>query len=294
MSYINTNVEKFQGVLPKNKEYKFTRYVKQNNIIDEINMTFIPVCTCKKLDKHNYVNLKTGEVNGFMPKIEGIQMRNRRSLRKIFTDLRYRITTNFEGKDCEKFVTLTYDEQTNDPKQIHMDLKLYNQRLKRAYKGIGFINIVEPHASGNFHVHSLLKRCNGEPLNMTYEDIFKLWGHGYVTVEDLQSVDHIGAYFIAYFSNMELTDAQAARYDEQNDITEKNGKKYIKGKRLDFYPDYMQIYRASHNLKKPEHVSEFDKNDYNNRFEVTYKLTNTDADGNTAESYINKKQHKKK
>jgi hypothetical protein len=124
---------------------------------------------------------------------------------------------------------------------------------------------------------------------MTYEDVFKLWGQGYVTVEDLKSVDHIGAYFIAYFSNMEVADEDLDKYP--GDIKEKNGKKYIKGKRLDFYPDYMKIYRSSKNLKKPEHIEEI-SSDYNMTFEVTYKLTAEDESGNTSDSCINKQQHK--
>jgi hypothetical protein len=91
---------------------------------------------------------------------------------------------------------------------------------------------------------------------------------------------------------MELTDEQAEKYAKEDDIKEKNGKKYIKGKRLDFYPDYMQIYRNSRNLKKPEKIVEI-PDEFDKTYEATYKITNMDEHGKQAESYLKKEQHKK-
>ena len=82
----NTVIEKYQGVLPKNKEYKFTKILKCGKIIDRLDMTWKPKSHVKRLNKSEFVNTKTGEVKEYMPKTEGIQMRNRRSLRKIFVD----------------------------------------------------------------------------------------------------------------------------------------------------------------------------------------------------------------
>jgi hypothetical protein len=255
-------------------------------------MTRKPKCTAKKLSKNEYVNIKTGEVKNFMPKLKGVQFRNIRSLKMIFKNLRQLITTNYEGADNEIFLTLTYKEQHNDPKKIYKDLDTFNKRLRRAVPDIGYIHIVEPHESGNFHIHSLLKRCDGEPFDfMDYKQFHKMWGHGYVTVEALNNVDNIGAYFIAYFSNMEIEEKDLDKY--QDDIKEKNGKKYIKGKRLDYYPDYMYIYRNSRNLKKPETVGEIE-DDYKKTYEAAYKITTTDNAGNPTETYLKKEQHKRK
>jgi len=295
-----TSIKKIQGDIPKKTKIKYSKYVKQNNVIDLTRLTWKPKAHIKKISKHKFILLETKEEREFMPKVEGNQMRNRRSLRKIFVDLRQLITTNFEGEDCEKFCTLTYREQTNDPAKIQKDLNCYNLRLKRAYPGIGFIHIVEPHASGNWHVHSLIKNVNGEPLNATYEDIYRIWGHGYVTVEELHNVDHIGAYFIAYFSNMEIADEDLHKYkDDIKEMPRADGngtKKVIKGKRLDFYPDYMKIYRGSKNLKKPEQINGVNPADYNMTYNATFQMSKTDTNTGeyTDDTYINKKQYKKR
>jgi hypothetical protein len=293
-----TEIKKYQGGLPKNKFYKFTKIIKQNTVIDRIDMTWKPKSYVKRLKGREYINIKTGEVKEYMPKVEGIQMRNRRSLRMIFNNLRQLITANYEGGESEKFLTLTYREQTNDSTKIYKDLDIFNKRLRRAYPTISYVHIVEPHASGNYHVHSLLKRTDGEQLNMTYEDAFRLWEHGYVTVEALNSVDNIGAYFIAYFSNMEIPDEDLLKYsDDIKELPRADGngvKKVIKGKRLDFYPDYMKIYRSSKNLKKPEIIDEIDKDDYNKIYEANYKLTYVEENDNIVENYLKKEQWKMK
>jgi len=310
MNNYNTTIEKYQGALPKNKEYKFTKILKCGKIIDRLDMTWKPQAHIvregggiylnkrtkeRKIMRGYELNKETGEVEK-MPKTDGNQMRNRRSLRKIFTDLRQLITTNYEGGESEVFLTLTYKEQHNDPKKIYADLNLFNVRLKRAYPASGYLHIVEPHASGNYHVHSLIKNMDYTPMLMTYEDAYKLWGHGYVTVEGLNNVDNIGAYFIAYFSNMEIADEDLHKYkDDIKEMPRADGngtKKVIKGARLDFYPDYMQIYRASRNLKKPEPIEEIDKKAHKKTYEAGYKLTYVDENGNTGESYLRKEQWK--
>ena len=291
-----TTIEKYQGALPKNKHYKFRKYIQCGKVIDVTKMTWNPECHIKKLGGRAFVNTRTGEVKDFMPKKDGVQMRNRRSLRVIFTDLRQLITTNFEGGGSEKFLTLTYAKQHNDPKQILKDLDLFNKRLRWHYPSSGYIHIVEPHASGNWHVHSLIKHVDGTPLAMTYEEAYKLWGHGYVTVEELNNVDNIGAYFVAYFSNMEIADEDLHKYkDDIKEVPRADGsgmKKVIKGARLDFYPDYMKIYRSSKNLKKPEAVSEINKKAFKKTYEAGYKLTHVDENGNAGEGYLKKEQWK--
>jgi hypothetical protein len=290
MSNYSTAVKKYQGALPKKKHYKFTKMIKCNNVIDVVRMTVEPKCVIKKLSKTEFVHIKTGEVKNIMPKVDGNQMRNRRSLRVIFRELRQLITTNFEGLDCEAFATMTYAEQTNDPKKILKDLDRFNHRLKRAFPNIGYIHIVEPHASGNFHIHSLLKNITGAQLNIDFVEVYDMWQHGWCTVDNLNNVDNIGAYFIAYFSNMEIPDEDLHKYHD--DIIEKNGKKFIKGKRLDYYPDYMKIYRNSKNLKKPESVTEIPSN-YYKTYEDTFQFAFTDEKGNTGDMYVKKEQHKK-
>ena len=212
-------------------------------IIDLVRTSFIPQAHIKKISKTEYLKghykgdgtfLSDGEVYTFAEKEQ--HMRNKRSLRQIFRTLRQLIATNFKGGDSELFLTLTYAEQTNNPAQIHDDLVKFWKRLKYKHDTLKYIAIVEPHATGMFHIHMLLADTTGQPLFIPWEELRETWGLGMIEIDRLEDIDHMGAYFIAYFSNLELTPDEVTLYEEQDDIVEKDGKKYIKGKRLDFYP----------------------------------------------------------
>ena len=182
-------------------------------------------------------------------------MRNKRSLRMIFKKLRQLINTNFTDDESETqlFITLTYKENMQDDKKLHKDFKDFFARLKRHVKEheLAYISIVEPQGRGAWHVHLLLKTLNQPGLFIPHQDIEKLWGHGATRTERLQA-DNLGSYFVAYLSNAELSDAKIEALEvSDEDIKEQDGKKYLKGIRLKWYPDYMQIYRHSRNIKQP-------------------------------------------
>ena len=248
------------------RQAHFARYISAtpqgDRVLDVTMQTFEPACHIKRISKEMYLKgrydregnfLTDGEVHEVHRKDE--PMRNRRSLKRIFKDLRQKITHHFGGGLNELFVTLTYrgEEQTSDPQKVHKDFKGFWARLKRAYadKSLSYIAIVEPHGSGKFHVHLLLRANEGENLYIPFERMTEIWGHGSTQVERLESVDHLGAYFVAYFSNLELDPDEVEKYEAEGDVIEKDGKKYIKGKRLDYYPDGMQIARNSRDLAKP-------------------------------------------
>ena len=235
------------------------------SILDLVRTSFVPSCHIKKISKSEYLKghyredgsfLSDGEVYTFAEKEE--HMRNRRSLRQIFRTLRQLIATNFKGGDSELFLTLTYAVQHNDPERIHTDLKKFWLRLKYKYPALKYIAIVEPHASGMFHVHMLLADTTGAPLFIPWEELKETWGLGAIEIDRLEDIDHMGAYFIAYFSNLELSPDEVKLYESQGDVIEKEGKKYIKGKRLDYYPEHMRIYRHSRNCEKPNKITGFD------------------------------------
>lgn len=309
-----------QEVIKKIK-YKYQKTVNQGTVIDVTRLSYAPRCPIKVISKTEYLKLNVpvrdrygniqsytsdGEVHEVMPieKQSGEQMRNRRSLRKIFVDLRQLIQVNFgdnQGKNKNtQFLTLTYEgaKQTKDPKVIQLDFKNFWLRFSRMFPSyeLGYVAIVEPHASGMFHIHMLLKSLNGTELAFQGAELYNIWRNGYVTVEDIIS-DHIGAYFIAYFSNLEiLPEDEIKELENQGDIKEKDGKKYVKGKRLDMYPDGMQIYRYSRNLKKPKvekGAKEIDETEYNKSYEATYKMTTVFENGDEKENFINKQQYKK-
>ena len=300
---------------PKYEEYKYFKEVWQGDrIVDTVRMTKIPESHIKKVSKTHYrvwewnqrvingkeVWIKELSLDTF--EFENHKERNGimsyRTLRKKFVDLRQLIATNFSGAENEIFLTLTYAEQTNDPVKIHSDFKNFWLRLKRdpkyIDKDLGYIVIVEPHASGNWHMHMLLKSMDAKSLREANYDalgayIHKIWREGYVTAEEL-NCDHIGAYFIAYLSGMELTASEVEKYKDEHDIIEKNGKKYIKGERLKYYPEYMKVYRQSDNIKKPLLTNgETPAKDYRRIYTESFKFATENTD-----FVVTKEQHKKK
>ena len=282
----------------KNQEWKHSSVTIQApgngvEIIDLVRTSFKPGCHIKKVSKTEYMRgtyradgsfICDGDV--YTVQSKEAPMRNRRSLRQIFRTLRQLIATNFAGGDSELFVTLTYADQHNDPERIYSDLDKFWKRLKYKYAGLKYIAIVEPHASGNFHIHMLLSDTSGKPLYIPYEDLNDIWGLGMTEIDRLDDIDHMGAYFIAYFTNMELSPDEVKIYAAQDDVEYKNGKAYIKGKRLDYYPEHMRIYRHSLNCDTPRKESDIDAEialiGAKNTFEHT---TQFEDNGNTYEIY---------
>ena len=217
----------------------------------------------KKLDANRYVDLKTGDIREFERTENRSQGEN--SLRKTFNRLRELINTNFDGAANELFVTLTYrgELQTNDPKIVYEDFKRFIKRLKYTYRNetsIDYINVLEPHESGNFHMHVLFRfndlnsiyipnevnRATGESINAPLRD---LWGNGNVTISSLKHCDNIGAYLSAYLSDIEVPDTLSGHFDVVEKEVDGKKKKFMKGARLRFYPTGVNIYRKSKGIE---------------------------------------------
>ena len=263
-------------------EWKYVSAVVQNagesEIIDIVRTSFKPGCHIKKLTQTEYLKGAYNKAGEFITdgvvytiKKKEAHMRNRRSLRQIFRTLRQLITHNYQGGNSELFVTLTYADQHNDPNKIYCDLDKFWKRLKyQVNNDLKYIAIVEPHASGNFHVHLLLADTNGQDLYIPNEKMESIWGHGFTKTERLYDINNFGAYFVAYFTNMELNEDEIKVYAGEDDVEFRNGKAYIKGKRLDYYPENMRIYRHSKNCAKPEKIVDAEVNDVLRGAELTY------------------------
>ena len=215
----------------------------------------------RKLDAERYVDLRDGDIRYFERTEHRGQLEN--SLRKTFNRLRELINTNFEGLPNELFVTLTYrgDLQTNDTKIVYTDFKNFMKRMKYKYRNtstIDYINVLEPHASGNFHMHVLMRFNDLNSIYIPNAELAELWGKGFVTVQSLQGVDNIGAYLSAYLADIEVPEENSKRLEGHPDLVEKevNGstKKFLKGARLVFYPTGVNIYRKSKGIKEAEKV----------------------------------------
>ena len=212
----------------------------------------------KKLNSDEYVDLKTGEIKEFEKTENRSQSYN--SLRQTFKNLRYLINNNFIGNKNELFLTLTYAKDIKDPEILYDDTRKFFMRLKYRFKDkstIDYINVVEPHESGVWHCHVLLRFNELEKIFIPSDEMEKIWGHGFIKIKSMQNVDNIGAYLSAYLADAELTE-QNASFAMRNDLEvvqkeiEGQKKVFIKGGRLHLYPSGMNLYRKSVGIKFPE------------------------------------------
>jgi len=260
----------------------------------------------QKVSKETYVNLSTGELKEFnLSKHRG---ENYNSLRQTFKKLRYLINNNFTGADNELFITLTYrgDLQTSDHKKVGYDYNKFFKRLKYAYGSVDAIKVLEPHETGNYHMHVLMKfndyekiyipnhfnEVTKEPVNAP---LYDLWGNGYVTIKSIKGVDNVGAYLTAYLTDIELTEQnllQVVKPGEIVEIKEVEGKKFVKGGRLKFYPPGVNIFTKTKGVLYPERehmdfreikkvVGECAPN-----YQVSFEITDDDTNFSNTVSYL--------
>ena len=210
--------------------------------------------TIQKLDSERYVDLGTGEIKTFDRKETRGQ--NENSLRKTFKRLRELINTNFVGVANELFITLTYrgELQTNDVKKVYKDFSNFMKRLKYKYKDtstIDYINVLEPHRSGNFHMHVLMRFNDVSNIYIENSILAGIWANGFVSVQSLKDVDNIGAYVTAYLTDIETSNDSEGDLIEEKEVQNGIKKKFIKGGRLHYYPTGVNIYRTSRGIKEP-------------------------------------------
>ena len=291
---------------PKKKKGWRMYITPMGSVADVTSLDFIPRPQIKKLSKNTYVVLKTGEVKDVADKNE----RNKRSLRRIFRELRQTITANFWDLDDKKlFITLTYAENMQDEKRLYKEFDLFMKRLRHYCKPDGhrleYLVVMEPQGRGAWHAHLLLK--SDRELFIHHADMERLWGHGMTRTERFTGIDNIGAYFIAYFKNVEITPENRELYHvDDDDLVEREGKRYIKGERLKHYPDYMQIWRHSRGVVRPKSqqtykqlvLDEYQQPHLTHKYEI--ETAGASSDGREAGESETKKitivntQHKKK
>lgn len=221
----------------------------------------------QKIDADHYVNLRTGELMEFQK--SETRADNENSLRQTFKKLRYMVNNNFNGSKNELFLTLTYAENMTDTKRLYDDMKKFMMRVRYHYRNtstIDYLNIIEPQGRGAWHAHILMRFNDVESIYIPNKFVdnkpvdapmYKLWGHGWVTIKSLSEVDNIGAYLSAYLTDLELDDKSFLRAVSENRevvIREVDGKqkKFIKGGRLHMYPPGMNMFRPSRGIKKPK------------------------------------------
>lgn len=208
----------------------------------------------KVIKGHRYVVLETGEIKNMNQESEK-RTDNLDSVRRTMKRLRRLIGANFVSNEINRkdqlWITLTYREDVNatdknSPEIVYKDFKRFIRKLREKYNPtIEYIAVLEPQASGRWHLHVLMKTMNNSKLYIPNSDIENLWGKGFTSTKRLKNSDNVSAYVMAYVSNVEI-DLKSS--DKGKAIS----KKVIKGGRLSFYPKGIRIYRRSRNLVDPK------------------------------------------
>ena len=208
----------------------------------------------KVIKGHRYVVLETGEIKNMNRESEK-RTDNLDSVRRTMKGLRRLIVANFVSNEINRkdqlWITLTYREDVNatdknSPEVVYKDFKRFIRKLREKYNPtIEYIAVLEPQASGRWHLHVLMKTLDHSKLYIPNSNIENLWGKGFTSTKRLKNSDNVSAYVMAYVSNVEI-DLKSSDKDKAN------SKKVIKGGRLSFYPKGIRIYRRSRNLVDPE------------------------------------------
>ena len=212
----------------------------------------------KRISKEEYIDLRTGEImeyNHGDNKANNIQ-----SLKRSFQKARMLINNNFSGGSNELMITLTYSENMTSVERLYIDMDKFYKKIKYNYGKIEYMTAIEPQRRGAWHAHILMRFEEHKSIFIPNKDIASIWKHGYTVTKRLERIDDVGFYYLAYLTDVELTDETkdikgeivTKKIDEENGT--KTDKKFIKGARLHMYPCNMKVFRHSRGLKQPKKV----------------------------------------
>ena len=217
-----------------------------NHVVDVISIQkrSHSISNYKKISKSFYCDKKTGEVFEYQK-----HEKRYRSFKDTFTQLRRLINNNFIGRHSELMLVLTYSIYMDNPEQLYQDFRKFWLRFKYHFPPSEYITIIEPQASGSYHLHVLVKTRDGSRLFVPKKQLDQLWEHGGTYVRRITDVDNLGAYFCSYFTNLDCF--------EGTELQKKypSAKMILKNARLRYYPPNLKIYRCSKGIKRPKPIT---------------------------------------
>ena len=196
--------------------------------------------TIKVIEGKRYVNLETGEIHE-MDTSNQTRLDNLKSTKQTMKKIRRLVAHNFTGGDNQLWITLTYREHITNPQEVYRDFKSFIRRIRTNFGQVEYIAVIEPQASGRWHLHVLMK--NETTLSIPNNVLSALWKQGFTKTKRLKRADKVGNYLIAYLSNLQIGDK-----DSQSKAT-------VKGARLYMYPKGIRIYRTSRGIEKPLEIT---------------------------------------
>ena len=186
----------------------------------DLNISQIPTIPITKLSKYSYRDNNTGEEKTY----NYSEIKSLDNFKKQFKSIPRLIKGYFDGNYTERFITLTYSYVMDKPDELPYDFKKFIKKIVRRYGKCRYLYIKEPNNKGSWHIHSIIKRLDEMPFNISADRIRTLWGKGYaVSVDIPYNIDTLPYYF----------DISANEY---------------KSARIIYYPPYLNIYGYSKDM----------------------------------------------
>ncbi len=194
-----------------------------------------------RIDKDHGVNPETGELIVFNHSV------NRRErmpdFRRSLSALRDIILTNVTDLSRCFLVTITYDENVSDRKQLQKDFINFIKKVRRKYGSCEYIKGVEFQGRGALHCHVILIFDEIPQVSIGDEQIRKCWKLGSVNAGQIASADATAK----YLTNFPF---EYQQYREHWDDYCKS-KKQKKGERVPFYESGSRLYSYSSGIQRP-------------------------------------------
>ena len=117
------------------------------------------------------------------------------------------------NSDLKSFITLTYKENMQDIKKSRKDLDIFFKRLRRVYRDLKYIWVMEYQQRGAIHFHilanipidiSTVKSTQKKSMEQKqYENEFrdKFWQHGFIDLRNIgeeKDIKNVGKYIACY------------------------------------------------------------------------------------------------
>ncbi len=261
------------------------KQVKNNvEILNTSKCNHCPVI--KRLCKGVHVNTKTGEI--IYDKVQKTRA-DTYSLQIANRNLADLIKNNLSDYKKMLLLTLTYSPKQSNYKKIAEDFKRFIKKLRQQVTQFGtidYIYVLELYDDlVNFHIHAILF-FNSATQNVFIDKdlIYKLWGHGDISVSQPTKDNQIISYLTAH---------------KVKNVTEQNKHLHEKALRQEHLPTGIKYYRYSTGIRKPIIYTETYANALKTLVSSGFKYYNTVSfispvkDANGKQIYYHKLFYKK-
>ena len=243
----------------RNVDIRFT----ENSPINSESESGIPQSereAVKRLTKDTFLDPVTKTEKRYQHKDQ--RTANESTFYRTRRELNWLILNSFEGKGQEMMLTLTYKGGMKDYTQLNKDFRNFSRRLANSLKNKGpfeYIVVREPHLSGDWHMHVLLKfievTSDARSLPSTLIEwrnlVSEKWRLGIVDVQPIDNVNHLASYLSNHLTNISVDQ----NGEEIESFTQSlSAKSIAKNRRLQLYPMNFKIYTYSSGFQKPPKI----------------------------------------